>query len=66
MVNTPPVWHTVQLNILDPIVLGDLNANIGQVHNPHSQQVADMLMYFKLVDLLHHFRQRWQLLQMNT
>ena len=38
-------------------MLGDLNANIVQYQNPRSQQVADLLMEFGLVDLLHHF---WQ------
>ena len=37
----------------NPIVLGDLNANI-QAHNPRSQQVAEMLMEFGLVYFRHH------------
>ena len=39
----------------DPIVLGDLNANISQAQNPLSQQVDDQLMEFGLVYLLCHF-----------
>ena len=38
------------------IVLGDLNTNILQAQNPHIQQVAELLMDFGLMDLLHHFR----------
>ena len=38
-----------------PIVLGDLRANIDQSQNPRKQQVADLLMEFVLMDLLHHF-----------
>ena len=48
------------------IVLGDLNADIGQYQNPHSHQVADLLMNFGLVDLLNHFRKRWSFLHMKT
>ena len=36
-----------------PIVLGDLNANIFQAKNPCSQQVANILMEFGLMELLH-------------
>ena len=50
----------------DLIVVGDLNSNIGQSHNPRSQQVADLLMEFELVDLLHDFRQHWWFRHMNT
>ena len=39
----------------DLIVLGDPNVEIGQAQNFHSQQVADLLMEFGLMDLLHHF-----------
>ena len=46
-------WHYY------PIVLGDLNADISQSHNPQIQKVADLIMEFGLVDLLHHFYQRW-------
>ena len=39
-----------------PIVLGDLISNIDQDHNPRSHQVADIMMDFGLVELLHQFR----------
>ena len=39
----------------DPIMLGYLNAYIGQYKDPRSQQFADLLMEFGLVDLIHHF-----------
>ena len=42
----------------NPVVLGDLNADIGCLRNPHNQQVAEFLASFGLVDLLGHFRQR--------
>ena len=41
----------------DSIVLGDINPNIGQIQNSLSQQVADLLMDFGLMDLLRHFCQ---------
>ena len=42
----------------DPIVLRNLNANIGQSQNPHSQHVADLLMECRMVDPPpHHFCQ---------
>ena len=47
-------------------MLGDLNANIVQYQNPRSQQVADLLMEFGLVDLLHHFWQCWRFHHMKT
>ena len=40
-----------------PIVLGDLNTYIGQAQNPRSQQFADMLMDFSLVELIRHLCQ---------
>ena len=41
-----------QLQEQGPIVLGDLNANICQYQNHWSNQVADLLMEFGMVDLL--------------
>ena len=43
----------------DTIVLGDINSDICQAQNPHSQQVMDLMMEFGMVDLLHHLQQRW-------
>ena len=40
-----------------PIVLGDLNMDIGRLRNPQDQQVADFLVSFGLVNLLGHFCQ---------
>ena len=50
----------------DPIVLGDLNAKIGQAHKPFSQQVSDLLIEFRLVDLLRNFHQHLRLLHLKT
>ena len=50
----------------DIIVLGDLSANIVQAQNPCSQQVANLLMDFRLMELLLHFRQRRRYRQMKT
>ena len=50
----------------DPMVLRDLRADIGQSQNPRSHQVADLLMDFRQMDLLHHFRQRGRFWHMNT
>ena len=46
-----------QLWYQDAIVIGDLNTATGKSQNLRSQQVADLLMEFWLVGLLHHFRQ---------
>ena len=43
----------------EPILSGELNADIGQAQNPCSQHIEDLLMKFGLVDLIHHFRQCW-------
>ena len=37
----------------DTTVVGYLSANIRKVQNPCSQQVADLLMEFRLMELLH-------------
>ena len=49
-----------------PIVLGYLKADIGQYHNPHSQQVDDLMLEFRLVDLLQHLWEHWQFRHMKT
>ena len=36
----------------DPIIIGELNADIGRPQNPRNQQVADFMASFGLVDLL--------------
>ena len=35
-----------------PIVLGNLNSDIGEAHNHYIHKVADLLMEFGMVDLL--------------
>ena len=50
----------------DPIVMGDLNADIDHLQNPQSQQVAGFLASFGLVDLLRHFRQQMRFRHMKT
>ena len=40
----------------DPIVLGDLNADLGRMGNPQEKHVADFLAFFGLVDIMGHFR----------
>ena len=52
--------------VRDPVVLGDLNTNIGHLRNPRDQQVSVFLAYFGLVDLLGHFRQRLHHFQLQT
>ena len=49
----------------DLIVLWDLRSNIGQAQNPHNQQIADLIMYFMLMDILLNFCQHWWLRNMN-
>ena len=50
----------------DTIELGYLSTNIIQAQNQGNHQVANMLMEFRLMDLLHHFRQRWRYRHMKT
>ena len=49
-----------------PIVMEDLNAEIGRLQNPRNQQVAYFLEPFVLVDIIDHFRQRLRFRHMNT
>ena len=42
----------------DPIFLGDLNVNLDEARSPRSQQVADLLTEYGLIDLVLHFCQR--------
>ena len=44
----------------NPILLGDLNADIGRLLHHHDRQIADFLATFGLVDILAHFWQRLQ------
>ena len=44
----------------DPIFIGEISNDIGKSQNPFSQQVADLLVGFSLMDLLLHFQKRWQ------
>ena len=48
-----------QFLVQDLILLGNLNSISDQAQNLRSQQVADLLIDFGLVDLLHRFWQRW-------
>ena len=45
----------------DTIVLGDLYAKTSQAQNPRSQKVAAMILEFRLMELLRHIHQWWQL-----
>ena len=49
-----------------PIVLGELNADIGHSQNPLSQHVADLMMYFGTVHFLTHIRKNLIFLHMKT
>ena len=51
---------------LDPIVIGYFSANIGKPQNPCSQQVADLMTEFGMIDLLHHLLQCWRYRYMKT
>ena len=50
----------------DPIVLGYISTNIVQSQNSLGHQVADLLMEFGLMGLLHHFWQIWWYRHMKT
>ena len=45
-----------------PIVVGDLNSDLGQSQNPHIQQVSALLLDVGLMGLLCHFRQHGRVL----
>ena len=47
----------------DPIVTGDLNADVSRFQNPRNKQVSKFLASFGLVDLLRNFRQQLQFLR---
>ena len=40
----------------DPIMLRDLNVDLDEAQNPHSQIIANLLTEFGLIDLIHHFQ----------
>ena len=42
----------------EPVVLEELNADIGLLSNPRDQHVSDFLASFGSVDLLGNFQQR--------
>ena len=50
----------------DPILLGDLKADIHQAENPCIQQVADLLMEFGMMNRLLNFQQHWWLRHLKT
>ena len=50
----------------DPIVLGDLNANIGQYQKPRNQHVTDLLIEYGPVELITQFRKRLRFCHMKT
>ena len=57
------------LNLLpgrEPIILGYINVGIRRLSNPRDQQVENLLVYFRLVDLLAHFRQRLRYHKLQT
>ena len=41
----------------DPIFLGDLDMDIDKARSPRSQQVADLLVVYVIIDLVRHFCQ---------
>jgi exonuclease III len=49
-----------------PIVLGDLNVNLDNLHPLRNHQVASLLAAYGLADLLHHFQQRKRYRARNT
>ena len=48
-----------RFSVQDPIVVGDINADIRQVQNPCIQKVSDLLIEFGMLYLLRYFRQNW-------
>ena len=49
----------------EPVLLGDLNTDIGRLRNPWGQQVKDYLASLGMVDLLDNFRQRLRYRNLN-
>ena len=67
MVSCPDVEEAlVRFREQYPIMMGYLNSDIGQEQNPQIQQVANLLMEFRLVDLLQHFCQRMKVHHLET
>ena len=50
----------------DPILMGDLNVDLDEAQNQCSQLVANMLLEFGLIDLMHHFRQHRRFRHLKT
>ena len=50
----------------DPVVLGDINVDIGLLINPQDQQVTYFLASFGLVDRLAHFQKRLRYCNLHT
>ena len=51
---------------MDPVFLGDLNADIVRLNNPRDKQFADLLASLGLVDLMGHFHQRLHYCHLKT
>ena len=39
----------------NPILMGDLSVDLDEAQNPRSQFIANLLMEFYLIDLMHNF-----------
>ena len=55
-----------RLQVLDPIVLGDLNFDPDSVRSPRSHLMADLLTEFDLIDLVQHLIPRLQFQDLKT
>ena len=51
---------------LNPILMGNLNANIYDPTVPRNQTIATLLATYGLLDMLYHFRQRAPYRHCNT
>ena len=52
--------------VLDPIVLGDLYVELDDARSSRSQNMAEILIEFGIIDLVWYFRQRWCFRDLNT
>ena len=50
----------------DPIFMEDLNVDLDYAQNLRSQLVADMLVEFGLINLMHHFQQMRRFCHLKT
>ena len=60
----PPDLKEIQVQ--DPILMGDINVDLDEAQNPCSQLISDILTEFGLINLMRHFWKRRHFRQLKT